>query len=138
MKSLITLAACATTALAQGIFINSPPANSQLQVGETITVQVARGDYIQAMTEIGIAIGIQSCPDTRPCAPPNEYLQDLLYTGPFDPEYHTDFYDEYQNFTLTVPDVTGPAQIGVTRAYLVGAGYLTVVGSAASNYTIVA
>ncbi|RAH85429.1 hypothetical protein BO86DRAFT_376433 [Aspergillus japonicus CBS 114.51] len=138
MKSTLALTAFATMALGQGIFINSPAAGTELQVGETITVQVARGDYIQAMTEIGIAIGIQSCPDTRPCPPPNEYLQYVLYNGPYDPEYETGFYDQYQNFTVTVPDVTGPAQIGVSRAYLVGAGYLTVVGSTASNYTIVA
>ncbi|RAL11204.1 uncharacterized protein BO97DRAFT_435493 [Aspergillus homomorphus CBS 101889] len=132
MESIFAFAVFASTALGQGIFINSPAAGSKLKVGETIT------GFIQAMAEIGIAIGIQSCPATRPCPAPNEYLQNVLYSGPFAPEYHTGFYDQYQNFTLTVPDVTGPAQIGITRAFLVGAGWATTVGSIASNYTIVA
>lgn len=42
MKSILSLALYTATALAQGIYINSPAAGAELQAGETVTVQLVR------------------------------------------------------------------------------------------------
>ncbi|OOF98991.1 hypothetical protein ASPCADRAFT_127572 [Aspergillus carbonarius ITEM 5010] len=135
MKSILPLALCATTTLAQGIYINSPAAGSQLTAGSSITVQVARYNFIQSVAEIGLGIGISSC--TNGCSDPTAALGTLGYNGGYDPEFGPGIHDQYENFTMTVPDITGPAQIGIVRAFLVGLGYTITIGSAVANVTIV-
>ncbi|RAK95673.1 uncharacterized protein BO80DRAFT_497561 [Aspergillus ibericus CBS 121593] len=135
MKSILPLTLYATTALAQGIYINSPAAGSQLQAGSSVTVQVARYDFIQSVAEIGLGIGIESC--TNGCPDPTGSLGTLVYNGGYDPQLGPGIHDEYQNFTITVPDTTGNVQIGIVRAFLVGLGYTVTIGSAVTNVTIV-
>ncbi|PWY68983.1 hypothetical protein BO94DRAFT_628586 [Aspergillus sclerotioniger CBS 115572] len=138
MKSLhflLPLTLYTTTALSQGIYINSPAPGSQLSAGSSITVQVARYDFIQSVAEIGLGIGFSSC--TNGCPDPTASLGTLGYSGGYDPEFGPGIHDQYENFTMTVPETTGPAQIGVVRAFLVGLGYETTIGSAVANVTIV-
>lgn len=42
MKSILSLALYTATALAQGIYIESPAAGTELKAGETVTVQIGR------------------------------------------------------------------------------------------------
>lgn len=42
MKSILSLVLYTATALAQGIYIESPAAGTELKAGETITVQIGR------------------------------------------------------------------------------------------------
>ncbi|GKZ69930.1 hypothetical protein AnigIFM50267_005167 [Aspergillus niger] len=136
MKSILSLALYTATALAQGIYINSPAAGTELQAGETVTVQLVRPVFSENVAEIGIAIGIESCSGSSGCPDPDSEIGNLLYSGPYDPQSNGPP-DPYENFTITVPDVTGPAQIGVVRPFLVGLSYEFVVGSAVTNVTIV-
>ncbi|PYI11220.1 hypothetical protein BO78DRAFT_425754 [Aspergillus sclerotiicarbonarius CBS 121057] len=135
MKSILSLALCATTALAQGIYINSPAAGSQLTAGSSVTLQVARYNFIQSVAEVGLGVGIESC--TSGCPDPTGALGTLVYNGGYDPQLGPGIHDEYENFTITVPDTKGPAQIGIVRAFLVGLAYTITIGSAVTNVTIV-
>ncbi|GLA72717.1 hypothetical protein AtubIFM55763_003602 [Aspergillus tubingensis] len=136
MKSILSLVLYTATALAQGIYIESPAAGTELKAGETITVQIGRPGFPENIAEIGIAIGIESCSGSSGCTAPDSAIGNLLYSGPYDPQSNGPPYP-YENFTVTVPDVTGPAQIGVVRPYLVGLSYEFVVGTAVMNVTIV-
>ncbi|KOS18117.1 hypothetical protein ESCO_003294 [Escovopsis weberi] len=117
-------------ALAQGIYVASPPAGALLALGETFVVQVVRPNFILRATEIGLAIGLVSCPNGT-CPPPTSQLGSVLYHGPFDPQYHGPG-QQYENFTVQVPInfQPGPASIQVARFFLIGAGSTPTIGDA--------
>ncbi|KAF9465598.1 hypothetical protein BDZ94DRAFT_1214424 [Collybia nuda] len=129
MKLLATLSLtlCFLTAHAQRSFIWSPSEGTTVTRGHQFVVQVVRPNSIQGSTEVGIVIGLQSCPVTNPypCAPPNEQVGSILYNGKYNPQLHEMPGRPYQNFTVTVPDVdyfAGRAQLSVSRFHLIGAG----------------
>ncbi|KAL4931786.1 uncharacterized protein BDV17DRAFT_255322 [Aspergillus undulatus] len=122
MKTFAILASLAATALAQNVFVNLPN-GKEIEAGSDVTVQVTRPNSLTGSTEIGIAIGIQSCPD-HPCIDDDSSLGVELYTGSFSPAYHdTGANIPYENFTVTIPEDTaaGRAVVGVAHAALVGA-----------------
>ncbi|GKZ36207.1 hypothetical protein AbraIFM66950_007204 [Aspergillus brasiliensis] len=135
MKSILSLTLCAAIALAQGISIKSPAAGTELKAGENVTVQIVRPIFIENVVEIGIAIGIEPCSESSGCPSPDSAIGNLLYSGAFDPQTNGPG-GQYENFTVTVPDLTGAAQIGVVRPFLVGDSYEFVVGTATTNVTI--
>ncbi|KAL2831708.1 hypothetical protein BDW59DRAFT_139871 [Aspergillus cavernicola] len=123
MKTFAILASLAATALAQNVFVNLPEGN-ELPAGGEVTIQVSRPNSLTGSREIGIAIGIQSCP-TNGCLPSTSVLGVELYTGLFQPDYHGTGGAgvPYENFTVTIPEdtVEGQAVVGVAHASLVGA-----------------
>ncbi|KAL4784899.1 hypothetical protein BJX76DRAFT_356635 [Aspergillus varians] len=123
MKPFAILASLAATALAQNAFVNLPDGD-QLPAGDQVTVQVTRPNSLTGSREIGVAIGLQSCP-TSPCQPSDSVLGVALYTGSFNPQYHgsSGAGVPYENFTVTIPEDTprGRAVVGVAHAALVGA-----------------
>ncbi|KAF8139185.1 hypothetical protein K438DRAFT_720977 [Mycena galopus ATCC 62051] len=113
------------TVWAQGVQIGSPLPGATLEFDSTFTFQLIRPNFIESATEVGIAVGLVSCPDSV-CPSPEGELGEILYTGPFNPTLHA-MGMFYENFTLTVPSSdffsgTGPAQLAVVRFYLIGAG----------------
>ncbi|KAE9394355.1 hypothetical protein BT96DRAFT_862911 [Gymnopus androsaceus JB14] len=125
LKSFVFLALASTSfiagAEAQGIVINHPTANTTLHQGVPFTVQISRPNHIQYAYEVGVAIGALAC--TSPCPDPESQLGDVLYTGPYNPQFHGPG-DQYQNFTVTIPQgsQTGSYQLGIIRFFLIGAG----------------
>ncbi|KAJ7797660.1 hypothetical protein B0H14DRAFT_2910095 [Mycena olivaceomarginata] len=115
------------TVWGQTSHIGFPLAGATLHFDTNITVQVVRPNSIEGSTEVGIAIGLLSCPISQgaTCPPPDARLGSILYTGPFAPIIHP-MEQIYENFTLTVPAagflVTGRAQLAVARFHLIGAG----------------
>ncbi|KAJ7288008.1 hypothetical protein C8J57DRAFT_1706530 [Mycena rebaudengoi] len=115
------------SAWGQASHIGLPTAGTTLQIGQTFTFQVVRPNSIQGSTEVGIAIGILSCPvsQTPTCPSPAGQLGTILYTGPFAPERH-EMAMIYENFTFVVPTdaflAPGRAQLAVARLHLIGAG----------------
>ncbi|CAL5866320.1 uncharacterized protein PFLUO_LOCUS527 [Penicillium psychrofluorescens] len=124
MKCIAPLAALAGIAVAQSANIAFPN-GAKAAAGDEYLIQIQQGDSLTNFKEIGIAIGITSCTESK-CLPAKEELGTLLYTGPFNPEFHkTGGSEPYQNFTVTIPKsvTAGKAQINVAHAYLVGAGF---------------
>ncbi|KAE9394353.1 hypothetical protein BT96DRAFT_194981 [Gymnopus androsaceus JB14] len=125
LKSFVLLALASTSLIAgaeaQGIIINQPTAGTTLSQGVPFTVQISRPGNIEFAYEVGLAIGALAC--TSPCPDPESQIGDVLYTGPFDPEFHGPG-EQYQNFTVTIPEgvQTGSYQLGILRFYLIGAG----------------
>ncbi|KAJ7625293.1 hypothetical protein DFH06DRAFT_1229077 [Mycena polygramma] len=111
----------------QRSFIGSPHPGDTLHFNKNFTLQLVRPNGLQSSTEIGIAIGLLSCPVSQGpvCPPPTSQLGTILFTGQFAPTRHTDN-TIYENFTLTVPNndflSAGRAQLAVVRLHLIGAG----------------
>ncbi|OOO07978.1 hypothetical protein AFCA_012472 [Aspergillus flavus] len=121
MKAPYFIAFLAAAVSAQNAFIGLPKKDQEITAGEILVVQVQRPNSLTGSEEMGVAIGVASCPE-RPCMAPKDTLGTLLYNGPFKPEYH-DSSPPYQNFTVTIPDsiAKGDAQINVAHVAIVGA-----------------
>ncbi|KIK55997.1 hypothetical protein GYMLUDRAFT_47456 [Collybiopsis luxurians FD-317 M1] len=123
LKALARLVTASASLLivvaAQGILIETPAPNSTLSHKKPFVVQIARPNDIESAIEVGLAIGVLGCPCE---ADPESQMGDVLYAGPFNPQFHGPGLP-YQNFTLTLPTgLTGSVQLGVLRFYLIGAG----------------
>ncbi|KAG2063956.1 hypothetical protein BDR04DRAFT_1122908 [Suillus decipiens] len=123
MKSVLSLALFAASALAQSAAIGYPPQGLSVSPGSNLTVQVERPDTLSGSEEVAIVIGIQSCPGT-PCISPADYMGQILYNGPFNPQFHEPYNPPYENFTVQIPSsiANGTALLGVAHVALVGAG----------------
>lgn len=88
-----------------------------------MTVQVEKPNSLSGSEEVAVVIGIQSCPGA-PCISPADYMGQILYNGPFNPQYHETYNPPYENFTVQIPSsiTAGTALIGVAHINLIGAG----------------
>ncbi|KAL3470303.1 hypothetical protein BJX99DRAFT_264360 [Aspergillus californicus] len=76
---------------------------------------------VKQLVEIGIAIGLQPCPDD-PCYPVSTSLGWSLYAGPYGPNEIWPGSMPYQNFTVLSPRIhLLDGRLGVAHAKLVGA-----------------
>ncbi|KAF9220108.1 hypothetical protein BS17DRAFT_353969 [Gyrodon lividus] len=123
MKSIFSLALFAAAALAQNAAIGLPKQGQSISPGSNLTVQVQRPNSLTGSEEVAVVIGFQSCP-SGPCISPADYMGQILYNGPFSPQYHEFYNPPYQNFTVQVPSTAakGTALIGVAHVTLIGAG----------------
>ncbi|KAJ7434501.1 hypothetical protein B0H11DRAFT_2040660 [Mycena galericulata] len=128
-SSLIMSIMLATAAFAQSCDIGAPADGATVTPGTNITVEVDRPDTLTGSTEVAVVIGFLSCGGfyAQNCPPPSEILGEILYLGPYDPEFQygpgLPNKPPYQNFTVAIPASapTGPAQISVIHFSLVGA-----------------
>jgi hypothetical protein len=83
-------------------------------------------DTLTGSEEVAVVIGLQSCPET-PCISPADLMGQILYNGPFNPQYHETYNPPYENFTVQVPSniASGTALIGVAHVTLIGVSALT-------------
>ncbi|KDQ54518.1 hypothetical protein JAAARDRAFT_38192 [Jaapia argillacea MUCL 33604] len=125
MKSLVVVATLALSALAQSISIGAPAQGSTVCAGCNIKVEVDRPNSLTGSEEVAIIIAMRSC-NSGGCISPEDALGNVLYTGPYNPQYSTtpDGKPPHQNFTVEVPTsfITGPATLSVTHFSLIGAG----------------
>ncbi|KAJ7625298.1 hypothetical protein DFH06DRAFT_742267 [Mycena polygramma] len=131
MKSVLNLfvASCfyLASVSAQASHIGSPLPGTTLHFNKNFTLQLVRPNSIEGSTEVGIAIGLLSCPTTEEavCPSPFGQLGEILFIGQFDPTIRSGGVF-YENFTLTVPSAdffsAGRAQLAVARLHLIGAG----------------
>jgi len=143
MKSILSgfsLVFLAASALAQSAAIGYPPQGLSVAPGSSLTVQVERPvsfkvvlcllskpstallqNSLTGSEEVAVVIGLQSCPGT-PCISPADYMGQILYNGPFNPQYHETYNPPYENFTVQIPSnsAVGTALIGVAHVTLVG------------------
>ncbi|KAF9068134.1 hypothetical protein BDP27DRAFT_1295460 [Rhodocollybia butyracea] len=145
MKTFTRLAALPALlflrAVAQSIEVTLPAADTILFQGQPFVVQVVQPDSIISSIEVGLAIGVLHCTATPCQADPITQLGDVLYYGPYDPEFHEPGQQPYQNFTVTIPEgefdgQTGIAQLGVVRLRLIGAGPSATLDQVAVSVTV--
>lgn len=129
LASFLTFASFAVSAVfAQSINIGFPLPNTTITPGTNITVQVIRPDSLQSSTNVGMVISMLQCTPNTPCPSPSEILGNLLYVGPFDPEFPPFFTGDnqpQQNFSVQVPsdfECGRTVQLAVTLLTLIGAG----------------
>ncbi|KAG1792133.1 uncharacterized protein HD556DRAFT_1444646 [Suillus plorans] len=122
MKSVLSLALFVASAFAQGAVIGYPPQGLSVSPGSNLIVQVERPATLTGSVEVAVVIGIQSCPGT-PCINPADYMGQILYNGPFDPQVHGLYLPPYENFTVQIPSsiASGTALLEVVHVTLVGA-----------------
>ncbi|KAH7910767.1 hypothetical protein BJ138DRAFT_1152240 [Hygrophoropsis aurantiaca] len=120
-KSILTIPLFAALALAQGAVIGYPPQGTSVAPGSSLIVQVERPNTLSNSEEVAVVIGVQSCA-TQPCVSPAGDMGQILYNGPFAPQYHESGTPPYQNFTVQIPSTlaSGTALIGVAHFTLVG------------------
>ncbi|KAG1759275.1 hypothetical protein EDD22DRAFT_906736 [Suillus occidentalis] len=126
--------------------IGYPPQGLSVSPGSSLTVQVERPvslrhavmpcslinaflqNSLTGSEEVAVVIGIQSCPGT-PCIAPADYMGQILYNGPFSPQYHETYNPPYENFTVQIPSsiASGTALLGVAHVTLVGVSALSIV-----------
>ena len=78
---------------------------------------------LQGSQEVGLAIGLFSCPNQTPCKPASEEMGSVLFRGMYNPKLHEMPGRPYQNFTVTIPPeyfLQGRALLTVTRFHLIG------------------
>ncbi|KAJ7263045.1 hypothetical protein C8J57DRAFT_1334526 [Mycena rebaudengoi] len=126
VSAVVLTTLCATASMAQQVFIGAPLSGTSVQAGSNVTVEVDRPDTLTGSIEVAIVIGFLSCPDF-PCQSPADRIGNILYNGPYDPEFHTNISvskPPHQNFSVTIPAAapSGKAQLSVTHFSLVGAG----------------
>ncbi|GJE93123.1 hypothetical protein PsYK624_092820 [Phanerochaete sordida] len=109
MKYFAVLAALIATTLAQGISIATPAANSTVYPGQWITVEVDKPNSLTGSAEVALVLSMARCPSagcTDPSYDPAGALGDILYNGPYDPQYHAEAgigKPPHQNFSVPVP-----------------------------------
>ncbi|KAF5317566.1 hypothetical protein D9619_013213 [Psilocybe cf. subviscida] len=117
----------AVSAVAQTIQIGAAPKDmSVIHPGEKLLVEVDRPNSLSGSTEVAIVIALNSCHNTTCVSPPDAILGNILYNGPYKPQFHSDAVGKppHQNFTVTVPSTIekGNAQLVVYHVALIGAG----------------
>ncbi|TDL16219.1 hypothetical protein BD410DRAFT_795557 [Rickenella mellea] len=125
----LTLALCA---FAQNIAISAPTPGQSLFVGQSLMVQVQKGDTLTGSKDLAIAIAIAHC-NQDPCEDHSQDLGTVLYTGPYTPQGNA---LQFQNISVVLPSQfpNGPAVISVAHAVLIGAGPF--LGTDVANVTV--
>ncbi|KLO10776.1 hypothetical protein SCHPADRAFT_502683 [Schizopora paradoxa] len=126
MKFVFATLAFAAAALAQRVAITFPNQGQNIPAGSSINVQVAEGDQLSSVKEIGIAVTLQHC-QQNPCEDVEDDLGTIFYAGPYQPQFFTPPSPPgapYQNFTINIASSfpKGPAVFSVSHAQLLGAG----------------
>jgi len=117
----------ATLSLAQSVQIGAPARGATYRPGHRITVEVDRPDSLEGSDEVAVVIALFPCESATSCPGPENELGDILYNGPYNPQFHNvpglPPKPPHQNFTVTVPDTfpSGSAQLGVVHLCLTGA-----------------
>ncbi|OCH94587.1 hypothetical protein OBBRIDRAFT_722450 [Obba rivulosa] len=115
MLSILALASLIGYALAQQAIFLLPEPGTSIAPGATVEVELHQADTTSSLAELGIAIGLMVCPSDG-CAywdPANDGIGQILYNGPFNPQWNPDGYT--QSFNLTFPNVTGPSILSLTQ-----------------------
>jgi hypothetical protein len=138
LVSFLTFASFTVSAVfAQGIQIAYPTPNTSVTHGSNITITVVKPDTIDTDISVGLTIGMLQC--TSPCPDPTQELGAVLYAGAFNPQFppsSASNHQPQQNFTVTVPNFSGPVQLAAIHYALVGAGPSSTLQSTVEALTV--
>lgn len=123
---LVTPLILASAAVAQSVNIGAPTSGTILSPGSNFTLDLNRPDSLTGSEEVAVVIALRAC-GNNPCASPDEVLGDILYNGPYHPQFDSppDEQPPHQNFSLTVPEyiANGTALLSVTHLTLIGVSF---------------
>lgn len=125
MKAFLLLLLVPAFTSAQNAVIGYPPDGHSVSPGDNLTVQIQRPNTLTSSEEVAVVIGLQTCAASGGvCASPEYMMGQILYNGPFDPQYRDPTSAPYENFTVQIPSgmEKGLAQIGVIHLTLIAAG----------------
>ncbi|KAI6040566.1 hypothetical protein EDC04DRAFT_2602353 [Pisolithus marmoratus] len=134
MKTLLFLLLVPVLAFAQNAVIGYPPDGHTVSPGNNLT------NTLTSSEEVAVVIGLQTCAASGgACASPEYMMGQILYNGPFDPQYHGPTTAPYENFTVQIPSSVGkgPAQIGVIHLTLISAGPFPMMEALNKSITVV-
>ncbi|KAF8508716.1 hypothetical protein BU17DRAFT_70716 [Hysterangium stoloniferum] len=123
-------------AAAQAFNIAAPVSGQNLKSGKTFTVEVDQPVSAGVFIPVSVVIGLQRC-GASPCPADdnNGILGQILFAGDYSPTRHENFKPPYQNYTLTIDDITsGSAVLHVVQLALIGAGPFPILTS--KNVTV--
>ncbi|KAF8832052.1 hypothetical protein HHX47_DHR1000933 [Lentinula edodes] len=124
MKFYVSLLAIVSAVVAQSAQIGAPQTGSSVVAGSNFTVMIERPNSLSSSQEVSIVIGLAPCGETE-CPDPKSELGEILYQGPFNPQYATppDSLPPHQNYSLQVPAsfAVGRATLAVAHLSLIGA-----------------
>ncbi|KAH7882575.1 hypothetical protein F5I97DRAFT_1906292 [Phlebopus sp. FC_14] len=138
-KTALSTALFVTSVLCQGIVINSPSPGTTITPGSNITVSVGMSDFPENIETVGMAIGLQSCNSSIPCGPPlDDGVSTVLYIGPWNPSFGSEYSNIYQDFNVTIPSTvsSGAANLAAVGYYLVGASNIPTLAPANASLTV--
>ncbi|KAH7914857.1 hypothetical protein BJ138DRAFT_1110230 [Hygrophoropsis aurantiaca] len=130
-------------ALSQSIEIAAPADWSSVYPGNSVSVQVDLPNFNSQATQVAVVIAIFPCFSDPPLSCPafeRDGVGNILYNGPFDPQYpapNPNSEPPQQIFDIAIPPgtKTGPAVFSVTHISFVGADNLPFFES--TNITVV-
>ncbi|KAJ3909361.1 hypothetical protein F5879DRAFT_83510 [Lentinula edodes] len=124
MKFYVSLLAIVSAVVAQSAQIGAPQTGSSVVAGSNFTVMIERPNSLSSSQEVSIVIGLAPCGETE-CPDPQSELGEILYQGPFNPQYATppDSLPPHQNYSLQVlaSFAVGRATLAVAHLSLIGA-----------------
>ncbi|KAF5334823.1 hypothetical protein D9758_018072 [Tetrapyrgos nigripes] len=126
-------------ALAQSAHIGFPTNGASVGAGSSLNVDVIRPATISSSQEVGIVIGLTSCPSNiQTCLDPSLTMGKILYNGDFNPQRGNEN-QPHMNVTVQIPADTpkGTAQLNFAHFYLLGASLSPEVQSSSVKITIV-
>ncbi|KAF5352838.1 hypothetical protein D9756_006101 [Leucocoprinus leucothites] len=124
---VLPLLAFVTSVAAQASHIGYPTAGTQIQPGQSLSVQVVKDVSIMGSIEVGLVLSLQYCPPPNACPNPVNELGFVLYTGKWTQTGQNPRQGEmWDNITVTIPDYDfqfpAPARLIETRFHLIGGG----------------
>ncbi|THH26696.1 hypothetical protein EUX98_g7492 [Antrodiella citrinella] len=135
MKSMLALAALATSVYAQSVTIAAPAAGTTFRAGQHFTVDIAEAGTREPSQDVSVIVALTSCAyGTGSCDQfdPTEMFGTILYAGPYTPSHHAGTpagdVEYYQNLTLKVPNnfTPGAAYVNIAHLALTGAGNIPI------------
>ncbi|KAF5348969.1 hypothetical protein D9758_014216 [Tetrapyrgos nigripes] len=126
-------------AFAQSAHIGFPTDGVSVAAGSSLNVDVIRPDTISSSEEVGIVIGLRSCPSNiQACLDPSLTMGTILYNGDFNPQFGNEI-QPHMNVTVQIPADTpkGSAQLNFAHFFLLGASLSPDLESSSVKITIV-
>ncbi|THV02038.1 hypothetical protein K435DRAFT_792836 [Dendrothele bispora CBS 962.96] len=137
---LAFVAAMAASVLGQSVQFGAPENGATVSARTNITVEIDVPTPATPFQDVSVAIGLTMC-EQFTCGDPKDFMQFLLFAGPLSPERdpQNPIKPAHQNYTVTLPDQTGPAQLGVVHFTLgrAATGFFSDLNSNSINLTLV-
>ncbi|KAF8830454.1 hypothetical protein HHX47_DHR2001169 [Lentinula edodes] len=113
--TVLALLVLTCTSVAQKALFAYPQDGDTLVAGSNISIRVDRPTPSGPVVEAGIGLGMSSCNES--CPSPETSFEYLFYAGAFNPQRPAQVslgedFNAFQNFTVTVPSIDGPAILG--------------------------
>ncbi|KAH7878721.1 uncharacterized protein C8R40DRAFT_784456 [Lentinula edodes] len=113
--TVLALLVLTCTSVAQKALFAYPQDGDTLVAGSNISIRVDRPTPSGPVVEAGIGLGMSPCNES--CPSPETSFEYLFYAGAFNPQRPAQVslgedFSAFQNFTVTVPSIDGPAILG--------------------------